>query len=243
MGRPQARAANRRDAPRARLEEGTTPRPRLLPRRFDGREARPGPATPPPSSAPHLSPRRARASPGTLAIGEVVALARQLSPFLSRTPRRGPRARGARRSSLRWPAVDDPKTAGTHNASPSPTRADVDDFVTALEKFEKGELFARPSGRAFRLVRGHIRTEAERPSLDAPRQDPGRDPRRAAARGRSPTWPSGWSRGFAHRDDATETCSITSFKLPRRSKLAMRRGRRGRPERRARACGQRPSGP
>src|SRR5512134_1429990 len=49
-------------------------------------------------------------------------------------------------------AVDDPKTLGRSRLSFA-SEADIDEFVTTLEKFERGEL-TPDQWRAFRLVRG-----------------------------------------------------------------------------------------
>src|SRR6187455_3878607 len=49
-------------------------------------------------------------------------------------------------------AVDDPKTLGRTRLSFA-SEADIDEFVTTLEKFESGEL-TPDQWRAFRLVRG-----------------------------------------------------------------------------------------
>src|SRR4026209_296642 len=58
--------------------------------------------------------------------------------------------------------VDDPKTFGRARLSFASV-ADIDEFVTTLEKYERGELTS-DQWRAFRLVRG---TYGQRPAEDA----------------------------------------------------------------------------
>src|SRR5262249_30294902 len=100
-------------------------------------------------------------APGTVVIGDVgtvgAALAAALCPP---TARRGREPGGVEEDSM---AVrDDPRTLGRTRLSFA-DQAEVDDFVTTLERFERGEL-PPDQWRSYRLVRG---TYGQRQAGDA----------------------------------------------------------------------------
>ncbi len=121
----------------------------------------------------------------SIVVGDVAALAL----YRPQTARHGDeRSRGCRRSVTEGTEMSSPEKPSTHGRTrlSFASVADIDEFVATLERYERGEL-TPDQWRAFRLVRGNVRTASGRRRPDVARQDAAGHPHQRTARLRLPT--------------------------------------------------------